>query len=85
MRRDRERVARYKRQSTPRTIFVACEHLKVLSKRLVSGLASCKTRNEHRFVDRALVTVNTNRNYVLRSYDTRSVRVPLEKQFPKED
>jgi hypothetical protein len=25
----------------------------------------CKTRNEHHFVDRAVVTVNTKRNYVL--------------------
>ena len=62
--RDRERVPRYERQSIPKTIFEVSEHPKVLRKRLVSGFTCCKTRNEHLFVDRTVVTVNTKRNQV---------------------
>ena len=54
-------------KSIPRTIFVACGQPEDLRKRLVSCFTCCKTRYEHRFVDRAVVTVNTKRNYVLRS------------------
>ena len=48
----------------PRTIFVACGQPKDLWKRLVSCFTFCKTRNEHYFVDRAVLPVNTKRNYV---------------------
>ena len=55
---------RWETSFIPRTIFVACERPKDLRKRLVSRFTCCKTRNEHWFVDRSVVTVNTKRNYV---------------------
>jgi hypothetical protein len=51
-------------KSIPRTIFVASGQPKDLWKRLVSCFTCCKTRNEHYFVDRAVLPVNTKRNYV---------------------
>ena len=52
----------------PRTIFVACGQPKDLWNRLVSCFTCCKTRNGHYFVHRALVTVNTKRNYGVHSW-----------------
>ncbi len=57
-------------KSIPRKIFVACGQPKDVRKRLVSCFTCCKTRNEHCFVDRAVVTVNTKRNYVLQSLNS---------------
>ena len=52
-------------KSIPRTIFVACGQPKDFRTR-----PCCKTRNEHCFVDRAVVTVNTKRNHVLQSLNS---------------
>jgi hypothetical protein len=56
--------AMYENKSHPKQSLYLVVTQRSPDERLVSCFTCCKTRYEHLFVDRDVVTVNTNRNYV---------------------